>query len=92
MFNAPLFNAPRYVIKDGNIIIEEHEIRTDYGGRILHATPEYDGDIEHVIRPFFEDHYPIRRVEPGRAADILSERNMTTFSIDNRLRCCALCK
>ncbi|MBA3731888.1 MAG: amidohydrolase family protein, partial [Gammaproteobacteria bacterium] len=55
-----MFNAPRYVIKDGNIIIEDHEIRMDYGGRILHATPEYDGAIEQVIRPFFEDYYSIR--------------------------------
>ncbi|MGH8504200.1 MAG: formylmethanofuran dehydrogenase subunit A [Gammaproteobacteria bacterium] len=55
-----MFNAPRYVIKDGNIIIEDHEIRTDYSGRILHATPQYDSDIEQVIRPFFEDYYSIR--------------------------------
>jgi formylmethanofuran dehydrogenase subunit A len=55
-----MFSAPRYVIKDGHPIIEDHEIRVDYHGRLLHAAPEYDSQIEQVIRPFFEDYYSIR--------------------------------
>jgi formylmethanofuran dehydrogenase subunit A len=55
-----MFNAPRYVIKDGCLIIEDHEMRADYSGRLLHAAPEYDPDIEQIIRPFFEDYYSIR--------------------------------
>jgi formylmethanofuran dehydrogenase subunit A len=55
-----MFNAPRYVIKDGRLIIEDHEMRADCSGRLLHAAPEYDADIEQIIRPFFEDYYSIR--------------------------------
>ncbi|MGH8671533.1 MAG: formylmethanofuran dehydrogenase subunit A [Burkholderiales bacterium] len=54
-----MFSAPRYVIKDGIAIIEDHEFRTDHEGRLLHVAPQYDAEIEKVIRPFFEDYYSI---------------------------------
>ena len=55
-----MFNAPRHVLKDGRVIIEDHEFRTDHEGRLLHVAPDYDPDIEQVIRPFFEDYYTLR--------------------------------
>ena len=55
-----MFSAPRYVIKDGELIIEDHELRADHQGRILHVAPDYDPQIEQVIEPFFEDFYTIR--------------------------------
>ena len=55
-----MFSAPRYVVKDGNLIIEDHEFRGDNEGRILHVSPGYDPDIEKVIKPFFESYYSIR--------------------------------
>jgi formylmethanofuran dehydrogenase subunit A len=55
-----MFAAPRYVIKDGALIIEDHEFRSDHGGRILHVAPDYDSRIEQVIEPFFDDYYTIR--------------------------------
>ncbi|HMQ50835.1 MAG TPA: formylmethanofuran dehydrogenase subunit A [Anaerolineae bacterium] len=55
-----MFSAPRYVIKDGQIIIEDGEFRTDHEGRILHVAPAYDPGIESVLRPFFEDYYSIQ--------------------------------
>lgn len=55
-----MFTAPRYVIKDGEMIIEDHEFRADHEGRFLHVAPAYDPKIEAVIRPFFEDYYSIR--------------------------------
>ncbi|MEE9287480.1 MAG: formylmethanofuran dehydrogenase subunit A [Gammaproteobacteria bacterium] len=54
-----MFSAPRYVIKDGRLIIEDHEFRSDHEGRLLHVAPEYDPEIEQAIRPFFEDYYTI---------------------------------
>ncbi|MCZ6718304.1 MAG: formylmethanofuran dehydrogenase subunit A [Gammaproteobacteria bacterium] len=54
-----MFSAPRYVIKDGQLIIEDHEFRSDHEGRLLHVAPEYDPEIEQAIRPFFEDYYTI---------------------------------
>ncbi|MDQ7029075.1 MAG: hypothetical protein Q9O62_04530 [Ardenticatenia bacterium] len=48
------------MIKDGKVIIEDGEFRADHEGRLLHVAPEYDPDIEEVIRPFFEEYYTIR--------------------------------
>lgn len=55
-----MFAAPRYVIKDGELIIEDHEFRVDHLGRVLHVAPDYDQGIEQVIQPFFEDYYTIQ--------------------------------
>ena len=55
-----MFSAPRYVIKDGRPIIEDHEFRTDHEGRILHVAPDYDPEVESAIRPFFDDYYSIK--------------------------------
>jgi formylmethanofuran dehydrogenase subunit A len=54
-----MFNAPRYVIKDGKIIIEDYEFRADQEGRVLHVAPAYDPAIEQTLRPFFDDYYTI---------------------------------
>lgn len=54
-----MFNAPRYVLKSGALIIEDHEFRRDYTGRFLHAEPAYDEAIIQQVRPFFENYYSI---------------------------------
>jgi formylmethanofuran dehydrogenase subunit A len=55
-----MFSTPRYVIKDGQLIIEDYEFRADHEGRILHVAPDYDPEIEKAIKPFFEEFYSIR--------------------------------
>jgi formylmethanofuran dehydrogenase subunit A len=55
-----MFSAPRYVIKDGELVIEDHEFRAEHEGRVLHTAPAYDTAIERVIEPFFEDYYSVR--------------------------------
>ena len=55
-----MFSAPRYVLKDGRLIIEDHEFRNDHEGRLLHVAPAYDPGIADKIRPFFEDYYSIQ--------------------------------
>ena len=54
-----MFNAPRFVIKSGNPIIENHEFRNDHTGRILHVAPVYDESIVGSVREFFENYYSI---------------------------------
>ena len=54
-----MFASPRYVIKDGQVVIDDHEIRRNHEGRLLHVAPEYDSDIEQSIKPFFKDFYSI---------------------------------
>ncbi len=55
-----MFSTPRYVIKDGKVIIKEGEFCADHEGRLLHSAPEYDREIEEVIRPFFEQYYTVQ--------------------------------
>ena len=55
-----MFNSPRYVIKDGVLVIEDHEFKHDHRGRLLHVAPGYDDAIEDALRPFFDDYYTIR--------------------------------
>jgi formylmethanofuran dehydrogenase subunit A len=55
-----MFSTPRYVIKDGQLVIEDHEFRADHQGRLFHVAPDYDSGIEKVIQPFFEDYYTIQ--------------------------------
>ncbi len=55
-----MFNAARYVIKDGKIYIRNHEFCADHIGRVLHIEPEYDNAIEDQLRPFFSDYYSIQ--------------------------------
>jgi formylmethanofuran dehydrogenase subunit A len=55
-----MFGAPRYVIKSGHVMIEDHEFKRDMQGQLLHVAPAYDTEIENVIRPFFEEFYTIQ--------------------------------
>ena len=54
-----MFSTPRYVIKSGNMIIQNHEFIGDQSGRILHVVPEYETQIADIVRPFFEEYYSI---------------------------------
>ena len=54
-----MFNAPRFVIKSGIPIIENHEFRNDHTGRLLHVSPGYDNSIVGSVREFFENYYSI---------------------------------
>ena len=54
-----MFNAPRYVVKSGNVIIENHEFCRDYYGKFLHTEPGYDDSIVAEVRAFFENYYSI---------------------------------
>jgi formylmethanofuran dehydrogenase subunit A len=54
---ARMFGHPRYVIKGGQIVIEEGEIRATPGGREFLVQPPYDDGIEEFLRPLFEDQY-----------------------------------
>jgi formylmethanofuran dehydrogenase subunit A len=55
-----MFSTPRYVIKDGELVIEDHEFRMDVEGRVIHVAPDYDPGVEQVIQPFFEDFYTLQ--------------------------------
>ncbi len=55
-----MFELPRYVIKMGQILVEEGDLRADHLGKTLHVAPAYDVGIESRIAQWFEDCYSIR--------------------------------
>ena len=52
-----MFRYPRYVIKGGEIVVEEGDIRTMVEGREFLVQPAYDPTIEDFLRPLFQQHY-----------------------------------
>jgi formylmethanofuran dehydrogenase subunit A len=54
-----MFSVPRYVIKDGRILVEDGHIREDVSGRTFYVTPAYDPDFEAEIRKYFDAYYTV---------------------------------
>jgi formylmethanofuran dehydrogenase subunit A len=52
-----MFRYPRYVIKGGEIVVEEGDIRQRMDGRAFVNQPAYDPKIEDYLRPLFQQHY-----------------------------------
>jgi formylmethanofuran dehydrogenase subunit A len=55
-----MFNMARYVIKGGEMFINNHEFCADTQGSFIHVAPDYDNKVEDIIKPFFEDYYTIQ--------------------------------
>ena len=51
---ARMFATPRFVIKAGEIVVEEGQLRRAPTGRRLHVRPPYDRRVEDGIRRHFE--------------------------------------
>ncbi len=54
-----MFALPRHVIKRGELIVENGEIRQEAFGKTLHVAPAYDREVEPDIREWFEDNYSV---------------------------------
>jgi formylmethanofuran dehydrogenase subunit A len=54
-----MFASPRYVIKEGEILVEDGHIRAETYGRTLFVSPRYDPAIEKEIREYFEKYYTV---------------------------------
>jgi formylmethanofuran dehydrogenase subunit A len=54
-----LFRYPRYVIKAGEIVVEEGDIRIHREGREFVVRPACDPSIEQYLRPLFQQYYTI---------------------------------
>ena len=68
---AAMFSTPRYVIKDGAVIVEEGHLRRAPAGRRLRLAPGYDAAALTDVRRHFErystvafEHYPVQGL-PG---------------------------
>jgi formylmethanofuran dehydrogenase subunit A len=54
-----MFSAPRYVIKEGLVLVEDGEIRQEIYGKTLFVSPPYDPQVEKDIRQYFAKYYTI---------------------------------
>lgn len=52
-----MFRYPRYVIKGGEVVVEEGDIRNPHDGRELIVKPPFDPAIENYLRPLFQQYY-----------------------------------
>jgi formylmethanofuran dehydrogenase subunit A len=73
-----MFRYPRYVIKGGEVVVEEGDIRKVIDGEEFVVHPAYDEKIEDYLRPLFQqiytmsfDNYPVEmeRVHGLKLAD-----------------------
>ncbi len=55
-----MFEAPRWVIKAGEVVVEDGEVRSEAFGRTLHVQPGYDESVVPDIQKWFQDHYTIQ--------------------------------
>jgi formylmethanofuran dehydrogenase subunit A len=55
-----MFELPRYVLKNGVLVVEKGEIRAELFGRTLHVVPGYDEGVLPDIRKWFEAYYTIQ--------------------------------
>jgi formylmethanofuran dehydrogenase subunit A len=54
---ARMFAYPRYVIKSGEVVVEEGEVRHTVAGRGFVVRPVYEEQIEDYLRPLFQQYY-----------------------------------
>jgi len=54
-----MFEYPRYVIKGGEVVVEDGQIRAVANGRDFIVQPSYDDGIGEYLRPLFEKVYTI---------------------------------
>ena len=54
---AQMFAYPRYVIKGGEIVVEEGQMRKTVEGRGYVVRPTYDEKVEEYLRPLFQQYY-----------------------------------
>ena len=55
-----MFELPKYVIKAGQLLVDQGEIRETTFGKTLHVAPEHDLQREKEISDWFEKYYTIR--------------------------------
>ena len=62
-----MFATPRYVIKGGEVVVEDGELRRSEDGLLLSSRAAFDPEVSRVLEPLFGErytvafeHYPVR--------------------------------
>jgi len=76
-----MFATPRYVIKGGEVAVEEGQLRRPDDGLLLSSRAAFDPDVSRVLEPLFGDrytvsfeHYPVRDPALREPAQIVEAR------------------
>jgi formylmethanofuran dehydrogenase subunit A len=74
-----MFATPRYVMKGGEVVVEEGQLRRVDDGVLLSSHAPFDPEVTRVLEPLFGDrytvafeHYPVRDPalrEPARVVE-----------------------
>jgi formylmethanofuran dehydrogenase subunit A len=54
-----MFATPRYVIKAGEVAVEEGELRRSDDGRLLSSRAPFDPEVSRVLEPLFGERYTV---------------------------------
>jgi len=60
-----MFATPRYVVKAGQLIVEEGQLRRAPAGARFSINPEYDGSIESHLKRHFEQYSSVSLANYG---------------------------
>jgi formylmethanofuran dehydrogenase subunit A len=55
-----MFAHPRYVFKDGEMVVKDGHVVRERPGRTLYVEPPYDSLIERHLRQYFRDYYTVQ--------------------------------
>lgn len=55
-----MFSTPRYVLKDGVVLVEDGHIRAETFGKTFYVDTQYNPEIKTEIRDHFDKYYTIR--------------------------------
>ena len=67
-----MFSTPRFVIKRGELVVEEGQLRRAPVGRRIHVRPAYDPAVERGLKRYF-DHYATVAFENYPIGDLRDE-------------------
>ncbi len=54
-----MFSRPRYVVKGGEVVVQDGELLQELPGRTLYVRPDYDPGIRPAVKKHFEETYTI---------------------------------
>lgn len=55
-----MFELPRYVLRAGEVVVDNGEIMLDVTGKLFHVAPNYDEAVMPDIQEWFENNYSIQ--------------------------------
>ena len=76
-----MFELPRYVLKAGEILVENGEVRRSIDGATLHVRPAYDEGAIPAIREWFQSRYTVQFANYAVDDDELGEQTEVATAV-----------